>query len=78
MATYTNGSSTNGQANGIHPKITLYTNHICPFAHRAHITLAELGLPFEEVIIDLDRPRDPWYLKINPVSFEYISIMPGF
>jgi glutathione S-transferase len=25
-----------------------------------------LKLPFEEVIIDLDRPRDPWYLEVNP------------
>ncbi|CAK7245309.1 MAG: hypothetical protein STHCBS139747_006885 [Sporothrix thermara] len=47
-------------------KIVLYTNHRCPWAHRAHIALAELGVPFEEVIIDLDRPRDPEYLAINP------------
>ncbi|ERS95690.1 glutathione S-transferase [Sporothrix schenckii 1099-18] len=47
-------------------KLTFYTNHRCPWAHRAHIALAELGIPFEEVIIDLDRPRDPWYLEVNP------------
>ncbi|KAJ3026458.1 UNVERIFIED_CONTAM: hypothetical protein HDU68_005633 [Siphonaria sp. JEL0065] len=49
-------------------KIILYTNHGCPWAHRAHIVLAELGLPFEEVIIDLSIPRDQRteYLKINP------------
>jgi len=61
MAT-TNGTS----KDGIPPKITLYTNHGCPWAHRAHITLKELDLPYEEVIIDLDTPREPWYLKINP------------
>ena len=44
----------------------MYTNHRCPYAHRAHITLSELGLPFEEVIIDLDTPRPQWYLDINP------------
>lgn len=49
------------------PKITLYTNHRCPWAHRAHIALKELGLDYEEVIIDLDTPREPWYLEINPV-----------
>lgn len=54
--------------NGLAPNITLYTNHGCPWAHRAHIALKELQLPFEEVIIDLERPRDEWYLKINPVS----------
>ncbi|KAF2020726.1 glutathione-S-transferas-like protein omega 1 [Aaosphaeria arxii CBS 175.79] len=48
------------------PKITLYTNHRCPWAHRAHIVIKELGLPYEESIIDLDRPRDPWYLEVNP------------
>lgn len=35
-------------------------------AHRAHITLAELGIPYEEEIIDLDTPRTAEYLKINP------------
>lgn len=49
------------------PKIILYTNHICPWAHRAHIALKELGLQYEEVIIDLDTPREPWYLEVNPV-----------
>jgi len=48
------------------PKITLYTNHRCPYAHRAHIALEELNLPFEEVIIDLNTPRPQWYLDINP------------
>ncbi|KAF7585449.1 hypothetical protein BBP40_010897 [Aspergillus hancockii] len=48
------------------PKITLYTNHRCPWAHRAHIALKELGLDYEEVIIDLTKPREPWYLEINP------------
>ncbi len=57
------------QVNGNAPKITLYTNHGCPWAHRAHIVLKELGLPYEEVIIDLSKPREPWYLEINPVCW---------
>ncbi|KAF2178238.1 thioredoxin-like protein [Zopfia rhizophila CBS 207.26] len=52
--------------NGTIPKITLYTNHRCPWAHRTHIVLKELGLPYEEVTIDLDKPREPWYLDVNP------------
>ncbi|KAF6825237.1 putative glutathione s-transferase [Colletotrichum musicola] len=48
------------------PKIKLYTNHGCPWAHRAHIALAELGLPYEEEIIDLSVPRTQEYLKVNP------------
>ena len=49
-------------------KLTLYTNHGCPWAHRAHIIAHELGLKYDEIIIDLERPRDEWYLKINDVS----------
>ena len=45
----------------------MYTNHRCPWAHRAHIVIKELGLEYEEVIIDLDKPREPWYLEVNPV-----------
>lgn len=33
-----------------------------------HIALKELDLPFEEVTIDLDKPRTPEYLKINPAG----------
>ena len=50
------------------PDIILYTNHACPWAHRAHITIKELGLPYKEEIIPLDKPREPWYLKVNPVG----------
>ncbi|KAI0134778.1 hypothetical protein BJ170DRAFT_679658 [Xylariales sp. AK1849] len=35
-------------------------------AHRAHIALAELKIPFEEEIIDLSVPRTQEYLKVNP------------
>ena len=66
-----NGTTSTVHANGTSggatpPKIQLYTNHRCPFAHRAHIVLEELGLPFEETIIDLDTPRPQGYLDINP------------
>ncbi|KAI1294336.1 glutathione S-transferase domain-containing protein [Xylaria venustula] len=48
------------------PKLRLYTNHGCPWAHRAHIALSELKVPFEEEIIDLSVPRTAEYLKVNP------------
>ncbi|KAK7409383.1 hypothetical protein QQX98_008445 [Neonectria punicea] len=41
------------------PTIKLYTNHGCP-------SLKELGLPYEEEIIDLAVPRTEEYLRINP------------
>jgi hypothetical protein len=52
-------------------KVTLYTYHGCPYAHRVHIALKELNLPFEEVYIDLDKPREAWYLQINPVPLPH-------
>lgn len=39
---------------------------LTPGAQRAHIALAELGIPYEQVIIDLDTPRTPEYLAVNP------------
>jgi hypothetical protein len=62
------------QVNGNAPSIKLYTNHRCPFAHRAHIVLKELGLKYEETIIDLEKPREQWYLDINPVSRTHFSV----
>ncbi|KAK7975529.1 hypothetical protein PG989_013992 [Apiospora arundinis] len=47
-------------------KIKLYTNHGCPWAHRAHIALAELNVPFGEEIVDLSVPRTREYLQVNP------------
>ncbi|KAL2255452.1 hypothetical protein VTK26DRAFT_3359 [Humicola hyalothermophila] len=49
-------------------KIIFYNNRRCPWAHRVHIALKELNLPFEEVTIDLDKPRTPEYLEINPAG----------
>lgn len=48
------------------PEIILWTSHACPWAHRAHIALHALGLPYKEVLIDLSVPRPAWYLDINP------------
>jgi glutathione S-transferase len=65
-----NSSNQTPDTNGAHqspiPKITLYTNHGCPFAQRAHIALDELKLPYDEILIDLGSPRPQWYLDINP------------
>ncbi|KAL7276548.1 hypothetical protein RUND412_000471 [Rhizina undulata] len=47
-------------------KLALYTNQCSGWCHRVHIALQELNLEFEEVIIDLTVPREPWYLEINP------------
>ncbi|KEF63419.1 uncharacterized protein A1O9_01397 [Exophiala aquamarina CBS 119918] len=49
-----------------HPKIKLYTNHGCGWSQRVQITLRELKLPYEEVLLDLDKPRPDWFLELNP------------
>ncbi|MCJ1310653.1 hypothetical protein MMC25_004319 [Agyrium rufum] len=60
-------TQTSSHVNGASkPKYTLYTNHFCPWAQRAHIVADELKIPFEEVHIDLGKPREEWYLKVNP------------
>ncbi|KAH8670798.1 glutathione S-transferase domain-containing protein [Xylariales sp. PMI_506] len=48
------------------PKLTLYTAHHCPWAHRAHIALTALKVPYEEKLIDLSVPRTAEYLQVNP------------
>ncbi|KAI1615269.1 thioredoxin-like protein [Exophiala viscosa] len=59
-------TSTTPEANAQYPMIKMYTNHGCGWCHRVHITLKELGLPFEEVLVDLDNPRPEWFLQLNP------------
>jgi len=46
---------------------TLYTAERCPYAARARITLAEKGLPYEAVEIDLD-DRPAWLYEKNPLG----------
>jgi glutathione S-transferase len=46
--------------------ITLYTAHHCPWAQRAQIALRELDLEFETVLVNINIPRTPEYLGINP------------
>ncbi|KAK5056613.1 hypothetical protein LTR84_012145 [Exophiala bonariae] len=48
------------------PKIILYTNHGCGWSQRVQITLRELGLAYQEVLLDLDNPRPDWFLELNP------------
>lgn len=58
-------------------KLVLYTNHNCPYCHRVHIALSELGIAFEEHIIDLNSPRPQWYLDINPKGLVPALIVDG-
>ncbi|MBA3717899.1 MAG: glutathione S-transferase family protein [Actinobacteria bacterium] len=46
---------------------TLYDADRCPYAARVRITLAEKGIPFETVAIDLD-DRPAWLYEKNPAG----------
>ncbi|KAH0840642.1 putative glutathione S-transferase [Fonsecaea pedrosoi] len=48
------------------PRIKFFTNHGCGWSQRVHIVLKELGLEYEEVIINMDEPRPEWFLELNP------------
>ncbi|MBB4183627.1 glutathione S-transferase [Sinorhizobium terangae] len=47
--------------------LTLISHHLCPYVQRAAIALAEKGVPFERVYIDLANKPD-WFLKISPLG----------
>ncbi|PLP57325.1 glutathione S-transferase family protein [Mesorhizobium loti] len=47
--------------------LTLVSHHLCPYVQRAAIALAEKGVPFEKVLIDLaDKPA--WFLAVSPLG----------
>jgi glutathione S-transferase len=47
--------------------LTLVSHHLCPYVQRASIALAEKGVPFERVNVDLsDKPG--WFRAISPLG----------
>jgi glutathione S-transferase len=48
-------------------KLTLISHRLCPYVQRAVIALAERGVPFERIDIDLANKPD-WFLKISPLG----------
>ena len=48
-------------------KLTLVSHELCPFVQRAAIALAEKGVAFERVTIDLANKPD-WFLAISPLG----------
>jgi glutathione S-transferase len=48
-------------------QLTLISHKLCPYVQRAVIALAEKGVPFERIDIDLaDKPD--WFLKVSPLG----------
>lgn len=48
-------------------RLTLISHEICPFVQRAAIVLAEKGVPFERVDIDLTN-KPAWFLALSPLG----------
>ena len=49
------------------PAFTLISHHLCPYVQRAAIALAEKGMPFERIYIDLAAKPD-WFKAISPLG----------
>src|SRR3712207_6505768 len=49
------------------PRFKLISFPLCPYVQRAAILLAEKGVPFERVNIDLANKPD-WFLKLSPLG----------
>ncbi|MER9526212.1 glutathione S-transferase family protein [Mesorhizobium sp. M0292] len=48
-------------------KLILVSHHLCPYVQRAAISLAEKGVPFDRVTIDLANKPD-WFKAISPLG----------
>lgn len=48
-------------------RLTLVSHHLCPYVQRAAIALAEKGVQFERVTIDLAAKPD-WFLTLSPLG----------
>jgi len=48
-------------------QLTLVSHKLCPYVQRAAIALAEKGVPFERVTIDLSAKPD-WFVAISPLG----------
>jgi glutathione S-transferase len=49
------------------PVFELISNHLCPYTQRAAIQLAEKGIAYERVYIDLAN-KPEWFLQVSPLG----------
>ena len=57
-------------------KLTLVSHLLCPYVQRAAIVLAEKGIDFERINIDLANKPD-WFLKISPLGKTPVLLVNG-
>lgn len=48
-------------------RLVLVSHDLCPYVQRAAIVLAEKGIPFERIDIDLAN-KPAWFLKVSPLG----------
>ncbi|MEO5771699.1 MAG: glutathione S-transferase family protein [Burkholderiaceae bacterium] len=56
--------------------LTLVSHKLCPYVQRAAIVLAEKGIAFERVDIDLARKPD-WFLEVSPLGKTPVLLVDG-
>lgn len=57
-------------------ELTLVSHHLCPYVQRAAIALAEKGVPFERLTIDLaDKPA--WFKDMSPLGKVPLLLVPN-
>ncbi|MDE2595189.1 MAG: glutathione S-transferase N-terminal domain-containing protein, partial [Burkholderiales bacterium] len=57
-------------------QLTLISHALCPYVQRAAIVLAEKGLRFERIDIDLAHKPD-WFLKLSPLGKTPVLLVNG-
>ena len=58
------------------PKLTLISHHLCPYVQRVAIALAEKGMAFDRIDIDLANKPD-WFLKLSPTGKTPVLVVDG-
>ena len=58
------------------PDLKLISFDLCPYVQRAAIALAEKGVPFERITIDLAKKPD-WFLKVSPLGKVPVLLVDG-
>ena len=56
--------------------ITLISHTLCPYVQRAAIVLAEKGIAFERINVDLSNKPD-WFLRISPLGKTPVLLVGG-
>jgi glutathione S-transferase len=57
-------------------RLTLISHKLCPYVQRAAIVLAEKGIDFERIDVDLSKKPD-WFLRISPLGKTPVLLVDG-